>query len=492
MGNDTYKVPFTMYHQHRQKLIKAFSQKLPKGENLGGKWIILQAGKQLTRNWTDHEPLFRQESYFSYLFGVREPDCYAGIEIGGETGQSVLFIPRLPVDYAVWMGKIRPCGHFKERYGVDHVYYVDEMAKVLVEKGAKTLYLLKGFNSDSKETHQPAELNAAAGFPEGGPLALSLTVDVDFLHPILSECRVIKTPEEIALLRYINKVSSRAHVEVMRRCRVGMREYEMESIFLHEVYSKGGCRNVSYTCICGVGHHGATLHYGHAAAPNDGEVKDGDMALLDMGGEYHCYASDITCSYPVNGKFTEKQKGIYNAVLRAQQEVMKAMKPGVAWPDMHRLAERVIVEDLLKLGLLKGTVEENQKAYIGAIFMPHGLGHFMGLDTHDVGGYPAGVNRIDEPGIRSLRTARHLEAGMVITVEPGIYFIDYVLEKACQDPVQSKYLNKELIDQYKGFGGIRLEDNVVITENGIENLTKCPRTVEEVEAVMRGGPWVIA
>jgi Xaa-Pro dipeptidase len=151
----------------------------------------------------------------------------------------------------------------------------------------------------------------------------------------------------------------------------------------------------------------------------------------------------------------------------------------------------VIAEELTKIGIIQGPLDEVLKHHIPALFMPHGLGHLMGLDTHDVGGYPKGVERIQEPGIKSLRTGRVLEAGMVLTVEPGVYFIDSLLSKAIVDPVQSKYINVKKLEEFKGFGGVRLEDDVVVTANGIENLTKCPRTVEEIEAVMSGKPWDI-
>jgi len=147
------------------------------------------------------------------------------------------------------------------------------------------------------------------------------------------------------------------------------------------------------------------------------------------------------------------------------------------------------LEGLKELNILTGDIDEMAKAHVAAIFMPHGLGHLLGLETHDVGGYPAGTNRIDEPGIRSLRCGRKLEEGMVLTVEPGIYFIDPLLDKALNDPQQSKFFNKEVLAKYRGFGGVRLEDDIVVTRNGLENFTKCPRTVEEIESVMAGGPW---
>lgn len=245
-------------------------------------------------------------------------------------------------------------------------------------------------------------------------------------------------------------------------------------------------RHVSYTCICASGENGSVLHYGHAGEPNTRQINDGDMCLFDMGGEYYCYVSDITCSFPANGKFTQQQKFIYEAVLASNRAVMNASKPGVSWVDMHRLSERVLLESLKTGGLVVGDDDEMMSAHLGATFMPHGLGHLMGLDVHDVGGYPKGVERINEPGIKCLRTARILEAGMVLTIEPGCYFIDTLLDAAFSDTNLSKFLVKEKIDPFRGFGGVRIEDNVLITETGVELLTCVPRTVAEIEAYMAG------
>ncbi|KAB0381625.1 hypothetical protein FD755_003542, partial [Muntiacus reevesi] len=208
--------------------------------------------------------------------------------------------------------------------------------------------------------------------------------------------------------------------------------------------------------------------------------------VFDMGGEYYCFASDITCSFPANGKFTPDQKAIYEAVLRSCRAVMSAMKPGVWWPDMHRLADRIHLEELTRIGLLTGSVDAMVQVHLGAVFMPHGLGHFLGLDVHDVGGYPEGVDRIDEPGLQRLRTARHLEPRMVLTVEPGIYFIDHLLDEALADPARACFFNREVLQRFRGFGGVRIEEDVVVTDTGMELLTCVPRTVEEVEACMAG------
>ncbi|XP_036131355.1 xaa-Pro dipeptidase isoform X2 [Molossus molossus] len=298
--------------------------------------------------------------------------------------------------------------------------------------------------------------------------------------------RVFKTDMELEVLRYTNRISSEAHREVMKAVKVGMKEYELESLFEHYCYSRGGMRHSSYTCICGSGENSAILHYGHAGAPNDRTIQDGDMCLFDMGGEYYCFSSDITCSFPANGKFTEDQKAVYEAVLRSSRAVMSAMKPGVWWPDLHRLADRVHLEGLARIGILSGSVDAMVQAHLGAVFMPHGLGHFLGIDVHDVGGYPEGVERIDEPGLRSLRTARHLEPGMVLTVEPGIYFIDHLLDEALADPARACFFNLEVLQRFRGFGGVRIEEDVVVTDSGTELLTCVPRTVEDIEACMAG------
>lgn len=289
------------------------------------------------------------------------------------------------------------------------------------------------------------------------------------------------------MLKYSNKVSSDAHKAVMRHIKDGMREYQLESVFLHHCYYEGGCRHPSYTCICATGPNGSVLHYGHSAAPNDRILRDGDMCLFDMGAEYHCYCADITVCFPVSGVFTEDQKIVYNSVLDAQRTVEKTMKPGVNWVDMHKLAERSILSGLLKGGVLQnGAVDDFMNEHLGAVFMPHGLGHLIGLDTHDVGGYPdGGPERPAEPGVKKLRTARVLEAGMCVTVEPGLYFINVLLDAALADPAKAKYFNVDVLKRFRNTGGVRLEDDVHVTQDGCEVLTEVPRTVEEIEAFMK-------
>ncbi|GLJ15128.1 hypothetical protein SUGI_0247420 [Cryptomeria japonica] len=475
------EVPMELHRQNRTNLVNAMRRHLQsEGLPVNGV-VLLQGGEEQTRYCTDHAILFRQESYFAYLFGVREPGFFGAIDISTE--KAFLFSPRLSEEYAIWLGTIPSLSYLKEKYEVDEIYYTDQMESILrslaIGNENVLLYLLHGLNTDSNKFSQPATFEGLKTF----------NTNLEILHPILTECRVIKSDLELNLLRYVSEVSSAAHVEVMRRTRVEMKEYQLESMFLNYTYMYGGCRHCSYTCICATGENSSVLHYGHAAAPNDRTLKDGDMALLDMGAEYHFYGSDITCSFPVNGKFTNDQKMVYNAVLSAHKAVISAMKPGVSWVDMHKLAEKVILESLKDANILLGAVEQMMEKRLGAVFMPHGLGHFLGLDTHDPGGYLEGLERPKEPGLRSLRTVRVLREGMVITVEPGCYFIGATLIPAMENSDTSCFINKQAISTFQDFGGVRIESDVIVTGDGCENLTNCPRETWEIEAVMNGEPW---
>lgn len=332
--------PAEMHAGNRDRVVAALRAHLAATARPLRGLALLQGGEEQNRYCTDHLELFRQESYFAYLFGVREPGFYGAIDI--VSGQSILFAPRLPPDYAVWMGEIKPLSYFKDRYMVDVVFYVDEIAQILQNKssehGKPLLFLLHGKNTDSGNYSKPASFEGIEKFE----------TDLSMLHPILTECRVIKSDMEIALIQYANDVSSEAHIEVMRQVKPGMQEYQLESIFLHHAYMYGACRHCSYTCICATGENSSVLHYGHTAAPNDRTLNDGDMALMDMGAEYNFYGSDITCSYPINGKFNSNQTIIYNAVLTAHNAVISHMQPGVKWIDMHKLAEQTILESLKK------------------------------------------------------------------------------------------------------------------------------------------------
>lgn len=315
--------------------------------------------------------------------------------------------------------------------------------------------------------------------------ASGFEVATDVLYEALCDSRCTKTAEEVEVMRYVSKISSDAHVRVMKACKPGMMEFQLESEFLHYCYSSGGCRFAPYTAIVGAGEHGAFLHYGHSGAPNAGQIPDSSLVLIDAGGEYHGYAADITCTFPSSGKFTPEQRVVYEAVLDAHTKVIASMKPGVSWLDMHTLAERTILSGLAAGGFLAGDLDEMMAANLGSVFMPHGLGHLIGIDTHDVGGYgPRFPPRPDRAGANRLRTARMLEQDMVITVEPGCYFNRYLLTRAFGDASHSKFLVREKLEANLNLGGVRIEDNVLINAGGSESFTSVPRTVEEIEALM--------
>ena len=423
------------------------------------------------------------------MFGAKETGFFGAITL--KSRKTTLFIPRLPAEYEIWCGKIHPPNYYRDLYDVDDVFYSDDLstwitATLEAEGEDAQLHLMKGLNTDSGLTAKPATFN--------GDILLRETNKIceDHLFNIISTARVTKSDNEITAMWYSAMVASNAHVEVMRSTKAGMVEYELEARFLYEIYKNGGCRKCAYTSICACGPNNAVLHYGHAGAPNDRILTDNDMALLDMGADYHGYVSDITCSFPVSGVFSEDQKAIYEGVLSAQKSVLTAMLPGASWPDCHKLAEREILIALQNVGVIRSgfSIEELAENDIGGIFFPHGLGHLIGLDTHDVGGYLSDtpLRPTGPGGQKKLRTARTLEVGMVLTNEPGCYFIDALITAALNTE-KAKYLDELVLQRFKGFGGVRLEDVVVVTKNGPCNLTTCPRTVSEVESVLSGGPW---
>lgn len=433
----------------------------------------MQGGESKSIDDTDIEYVFKQESFFQWAFGVHEPDCYGMIDM---TGRATLFIPKLDPSYAVWMGRILPPEFYRDKYEVEDCAFVCDLPDVVKARDPEIIYVLSGINTDSGLAAPEATF----------PGINAYRVDKGKLHRDMVECRVRKSPREIEVMRYATRLTAEAHKAVMKACRPGMMEYQLEAVFMYHSYFHGGSRQSGYTPICASGPNSAVLHYGHAGAPNNRRMEDGDMVLVDCGAEYHGYDGDLTSTFPVNGKFTQDQRDVYESVLAAVRGVEAAMKPGVLWPDMHRLAYRILLEQLTARGFLKGDVADMIKEHIAALFMPHGLGHLIGLDTHDVGGYPArsGIKRPTEPGIRRLRTGRVLVPGMVITVEPGCYFNSFLLEPALANPAQAKFLVEEKIRRFLNFGGVRIEDNVHITETGIEIFDELPRTCEEIEAFM--------
>ena len=475
MGLDTYKISvIDVFCSNRRKLVEAMSP------HVGT--IYLVGGSSETRQDSDHEPIFRQESYFLWLSGVQEPDCAVMIEL--PMGRTTLLIPKLPPEYATIMGHLYTRDEWKTKYQVDQVEYTTTTAEIdaILDMAHKdTVYVMHGRNSDSGNLYP---------IP---PLPATVTPDVTTLFPILAECRVFKSLHELQLLQHVAEITSHAHVFTMKHVKPNMMEYQCEALFRFYCHYHFGSRLTGYTPICGCGPNSSILHYGHAGEPNARQIQDGDILLMDMGAEYFGYGSDITCSYPANGTFTKQQAGIYTAVLMAQQAVWNMVQPGVSWVDCHLAAEAALLTALSHLDIVRcnnKTIQELVEMRLGAVFMPHGLGHFIGIDTHDVGGYlPGHPERSLLPGLKSLRTCRILQESMVLTNEPGCYFIDWLLDDALVSPTHGPHLNEAVLQTYRGFGGVRLEDVFCVTQDGFINFSLCPRTLAEVEHCMAGGQW---
>ena len=470
-----FEISYDLFSQNRERLCEKFKNDNQITEGL----ILLQGGVSETRHATDTEPLFRQESFFWWAFGVREPDMYGTIRV--EDGFSTLVIPCLPDSYKIWMGHIKSPQEFMDLYGVDDVIFESDLEEHLTKHKNMTIYRLEGYNTDSSKLHQKAD-HPCLSADKGN----QFNFNDKLLWESMVECRVIKTEAELEVLRYVTKASSEAHKAIMKNIAPGWYEFEAESFFHHHVYSKAGCRHCAYCCIGASGENGSILHYGHAGAPNNKKIENGDMCLFDMGGEYQGFCSDITCSFPVNGKFTEDQKLIYQTVYNAWKAVTDTLKVGVDWPDMQILAEREILKGLRQHGLIKGDLKNMERDRLCALFMPCGLGHFIGCDVHDVGGYLSFTPKRSElVGLKNLRTARKMQKNMVITIEPGCYFVWSVIEDVIKNEGPwAKYLVLENLEKFKNFGGVRIESDVIVHENGCEDMCDVPRTIEEIEQFM--------
>ena len=444
-----------MHNQHREKLFSLFD------DNQNGV-VFIQGAKTMYRYDTDYEFPFRQESNFWYLTGVNEAECSLVLDLKKE--EYHLFVPERDAQYAVWHGYVKTKEQYLEEYQPDHLHYRNDILKVLNELKPETVYCI-----DDEQAEFVEDLNR------------DFNVETEALVDALTYCRVLKTDWELDQLREACRVNDLAYLEVMKSIKPGMYEYEMKAIF-NKVQIENGLMQDAYNGIFASGVNASILHY----VVNNSMIKDGDLFLMDSGFECNGYASDYTRTFPANGKYTEVQKGIYNSVLAGMDKVLDSIKPGVKMEDLHLLAARTMMEGLKDMGIVKGSIDDMMEENIFALFFPHGLGHFLGLDTHDVGGYPKGVDRIERPGIKFLRARRELLPGMVVTIEPGIYFVPAVLKPAIADPEKNRFLNTEKVESLLGFGGVRIEDDIIVTDNGIENMTNVPKKAEEVEILMKG------
>ena len=416
--------------------------------------IYLEAQKQRFNEDNDQEQHFRQRRPFFYLSGCLLPDSYLTYNISSSI--LTLFIPPIDPDDVVWSGLPLTVDEAKAKYDVDVVLPSIELNATLAShanSAASTIYAISTQVSDHV-TFLP--------FP---------STEFSILKRAIEDCRVVKDDYEVAMIRKANDITTLAHTAVVRQASTGSakNEQELEATFLATCISHG-LKEQAYHSICAAGTAAATLHYVKNDAPLAGKLN----MLLDAGAEYDCYAADVTRTFPVNGeKFSKESQEIYDTVLEMQEECFGMIKAGVRWEDVHEKAHKVAITRLKGLGLLVGNEQELFDKRISTAFFPHGLGHYLGMDTHDTGG---NANYADtDPMFRYLRVRGTLPAGCVITVEPGVYFCKFIIEPFLEDREKSKYINKDVLARYWEVGGVRIEDNVFVTDIGFDNLTTTPK-----------------
>ncbi|KAK1756564.1 putative Xaa-Pro aminopeptidase [Echria macrotheca] len=443
--------------RHAQRVSEYIRSKIP---NATGVLYLESRATKLLEDNDEAEP-FRQRRYFYYLTGCNLADCYVIHDM--DTSKSTLFIPPVDPESVIWSGLPVSAEEAKEKYDVDEVRYTSDLNATLANVGANkanaTIYAIP---------HQVSEQVTFLEFDHKNFSILKEAIEVT---------RVVKDEYELALIAKANAVSEKAHVAVLENVKNAQNERELEAIFLAECISKGA-RHQAYHSIVASGRAAATLHYVHNNAPMAGKLN----LLLDAGAEWDCYASDITRTFPINGKFSPESRAIYDIVLKMQLECIAALREGVVWDDVHLLAHKIAIDGLLELGILKGDKDEILANRTSVAFFPHGLGHYLGMDTHDTGGNP-NYNDTDTM-FRYLRVRGPLPAGCVITVEPGIYFCNFIIEPFLRDPKHSKYIDAAVLEKYWDVGGVRIEDNIVVTKTGSENLTTVVKDPAEMERII--------
>ncbi|KAI8627319.1 peptidase M24, structural domain-containing protein [Xylariaceae sp. FL1651] len=444
---------------HAKRVVEYIRTKIPDATGV----LFLEGRSDHLLEDSDEPVPFRQRRPFMYLTGVELADCALIYDI--ETSQSTLFIPPINSESVIWSGLPLSPEDALAQYDIDVVLPTTELNPMLARLGAadpkSTVFAIAERVSDS------------VTFLEFG------NKDFSILNEAIDECRVVKDDYEIALIRKANQISGAAHKAALENVKKVKNEYELEGIFLGNCVQQGA-KKQAYPSIVASGRSAATLHYVH----NDKELAGKDLLLLDAGAEWRTYASDITRTFPISGRFTEQSRAIYEIVLQMQNDCIAMLKEGVSWDEVHLLAHKVAIDGLLSLGILKGERKEILEARTSTAFLPHGLGHYLGMDTHDTGGHP---NYSDpDPIFRYLRVRMNLPAGSVITVEPGIYFCEYIIRPYLKDPKHSKYIDEDVLNDYWDVGGVRIEDNLLITKDGSINLTDAIKDPDEMEKIIVG------
>jgi Xaa-Pro aminopeptidase len=410
---------------------------------------ILPAAREVTRS-NDTEYRFRQDSDFYYLTGFNEPDAVAVVAPGREA-RFTLFVRPRDKEKETWTGRRAGVEGARETFGADEAFPVEEFQEKLTEllDGARNLYYRLGNGNPELDQTVIRQIARMRMMGRRGVHPPQAVIDPGTL---LHEMRLVKTEEEVALMQRAADIAADAHREAMRVARAGVKEYEIEAL-IEYIFRKSGASAPAYNSIVGSGANATILHY----VNNDATLRDGDLLLIDAGAEYEGFASDITRTFPVSGRFTAAQRDVYQLVLDCQERCIEMIAPGVTLDEMHQRSVEILTEGMVRLGLLKGEVTKLIEEGEYKKFYMHRLGHYLGMDVHDVGAYHAD----GEP--------RPVEAGMVMTVEPGLY----ISEDA-----------EDIPDQYRGIG-VRIEDDVLVTADGFRTLTdQAPKQVAEIETLM--------
>jgi len=410
---------------------------------------IIPTAPVLIRN-RDVEYPFRPDSDFYYLTGYAEPESVAVLIPDRRHGEYVLFCRENDPVMETWNGHRAGLEGARKIYGADDAFPIEDLDEILpglLEDRERIFYTM---GSDSKFDERVIKwVNEVRSRIRTGVNAPDEFIS---LTHILHDMRLYKSRSEIAAMRKAAKISAAAHKRAMRVCRPGLMEYQVEAELVYE-FTQRGARAPAYPSIVGSGANSCILHY----TENSSELQDGDVLLIDAGSEYDGYASDISRTFPVNGKFSDAQRAVYEIVLKAQLAAIEQVQPGNHWNDPHKAAVRMITEGLLELGILKGKVRQLIKDQEYTKYYMHRTGHWLGMDVHDVGDY-----KLDGEW-------RMLEPGMVMTIEPGLYI-----------PAGTKGLAKKWWNI-----GVRIEDDILVTKDGHEILSKdAPKTIAEIEMLM--------
>ncbi|MGD8501198.1 MAG: aminopeptidase P family protein [Phycisphaerales bacterium] len=437
--------------------------------------ILFLGNEGSPMNYPDNQYPFRQDSSFLYFFGLDCPGLAAVIDI--DRDNECVFGDDLTVDDIIWTGPQTPLREECQKAGVSETAAHDQLAVILinaVEQGREIHFLPQ---------YRPENVLKIEQLLAVPPSVVQDHVSEPLIRAVVTQ-RSTKTEDEIAQIEAALDISYEMHTTAMKMSKPGVYERQVAAAMEAVAISHG--RRLSFPTIFSI--HGEALHNQYC-----GNIMNaGDIAVNDSGAESALhYASDITRTIPVSGKFSQRQKEIYTIVLNAQEQAIGAMKPGAEFREIHRLACTVLASGLKDLGLMKGNVEGAVQAGAHALFFQCGLGHMMGLDVHDMEalgedyvGYTDTIRRNPEFGWRSLRLAKALEPGFVVTVEPGLYFVPKLIDRWKAEQKCAQYINYDAVEKYRNFGGIRIEDDILVTKQGYRVLGRpIPKTVDEVEAM---------